>query len=190
MNRLKQCWPLLRQFILFGCFTFGGGWSIVAQMKKTYVDEQHIITDQDLLDLTSVGRSLPGTMISNTAMLFCYRQAGLLGGLSCLFGMIAAPFVTLTAVTYCYTALEGNPWMAAAMTGVRAAVVPIMLSALLGLYKSAFRFPPSVVVAVLSFSLYLFLGVSCVWLVIIGAILGLFICEYYERKEADRHGAA
>ena len=61
--------------------------------------------------------------------------------------------------------------LAAAMTGVRAAVVPIMLSALLGLYKSAFRFPPCVVVAVLSFSLYLFLGVSCVWLVIIGAIL-------------------
>ena len=190
MDRLKRCWPLLRQFILFGCFTFGGGWSIVAQMKKTYVDQQHVLTDQDLLDLTSVGRSLPGTMISNTAMLFGYRQAGFLGGLCCVFGMITAPFIVLAGVTYCYTALQGDPWMAAAMTGVRAAVVPIMVSALLGLYKSAYRFPPCVAVTALCFSLYLFFGFSCVWLVVIGAVLGLVMCEYYERKEADTHGAA
>ena len=190
MDRLKRCWPLLRQFLIYGCFTFGGGWSIVAQMKKTYVDEQQILTDQDLLDMTSLGRSLPGTMIANTAMLFGYRQAGFLGGLCCVFGMITAPFLVLSVVTLCYTAFRGNPWVAAAMVGVRSAVVPIMLSALLGLYKSAYRYPPCVAVSLLCFCLYLFFNFSCVWLVLIGAVLGLFMCEYYERKGADQHGAA
>lgn len=187
MKRLKQCWPLFRQFFIFGCFTFGGGWSIVAQMKKTYVEQQHILTDEDLLDMTSVGRSLPGIMIANTSMLFGYRQAGLPGGISCLFGMILPPFWVLTAVTYCYTALEGSHWVEAAMMGVRAAVVPIMISALLGLYKSAFRFPPCVVMSAVSLCLYLFLNVSCVWLVLLGAVFGLLLSEYYERKEGRSH---
>lgn len=187
MDRLKRCWPLFRQFFIFGCFTFGGGWSIVAQMKKTYVEQQHILTDEDLLDMTSVGRSLPGIMIANTSMLFGCRQAGIPGGLSCLLGMILPPFWVLAAVTCCYTALEGSPWVEAAMMGVRSAVVPIMLSALLGLYKSAFRFPPCVAMAALSFALYLFLNVSCVWLVLLGAGFGLLLCEYYERKGGGNH---
>ena len=49
----------------FGLFTFGGGWSIIAQMQKLYVEQEHTITSEELLDLTSVGRSLPGTMIGN-----------------------------------------------------------------------------------------------------------------------------
>ena len=69
-------------FLKFGCFTFGGGWSIIAQMQKLYVEQEHTITSEELLDLTSVGRSLPGTMIGNVAMLYGYRVAGIAGGMA------------------------------------------------------------------------------------------------------------
>lgn len=58
---------MFRQFLEFGLFTFGGGMSIVAQIQKTYVEEKHLLKNEDILDLTSVGRSLPGTMIGNVA---------------------------------------------------------------------------------------------------------------------------
>ena len=86
---------LYLQFLKFGCFTFGGGWSIVAQMKEIYVDREKILTPEELLDITSIGRSLPGTMIGNIAMFFGNRQAGFLGGLACVFGMITAPMIVL-----------------------------------------------------------------------------------------------
>ena len=91
MKRARQVLGLFFQFMKFGLFTFGGGWSIVAQMQKLYVEQEKVITSEELLDLTSVGRSLPGTMIGNVAMLYGYRVAGVAGGMACLFGMILPP---------------------------------------------------------------------------------------------------
>lgn len=42
-----------------GLFTFGGGWSIVAQMQKEYVDTRGWLTKEELLDIVAIGRSFP-----------------------------------------------------------------------------------------------------------------------------------
>ena len=179
---------LYLQFLKFGAFTFGGGWSIVAQMKELYVEHEHSLTDEELLDITSIGRSLPGTMIGNIAMFYGHRIAGFWGGVACMFGMITVPMIILLLITTFYTAFQSNVWVAAAMKGVRAAVAPVILSALMGMVKSAFKLPPCIVVGIGMFGLYYFLRVSPIMLVVIGAVLGLTICEFYERR--DRKNAA
>ena len=173
------------QFLKFGAFTFGGGWSIVAQMKEIYVNRDKVITDEELLDITSIGRSLPGTMIGNIAMFFGHRMAGFWGGIACMIGMITVPMIILILITSFYTAFQNNLWVASAMRGVRTAVAPVILSALMGMVKSAFKFPPCYVIAVAMFGLYFFLRMSPVWLVVIGAVLGLIMCEWYERRNQD-----
>lgn len=190
MGRIREILVLFFQFVKFGTFTFGGGWSIIAQMQKLYVEEKHVITSEELLDLTSVGRSLPGTMIGNVAVLYGYRAAGIAGALACVFGMVLPPMVILAVITLFYTAFQQNPWVASAMAGVRTAVVPIMLSAVVNMLKSAFRYPPCYAVAVLTLALYLFMNVNCVYLVLIGAVCGLVIAEIYERKGDAGHGAS
>lgn len=135
MRRWKDIAVLFVQFMKFGCFTFGGGWSIVAQMQQLYVEQRHTITNEELLDLTSVGRSLPGTMIGNVAMLYGCHAAGLAGGVACVLGMVLPPMAVLALLTYCYTAVRDNLWVMAAMTGVRASIVPIMAAAALNLVK-------------------------------------------------------
>lgn len=191
LSKLKQTLKLFGQFFIFGCFTFGGGWSIIAQMQKKYVEKEKSITSEELLDMTSVGRSLPGTMVGNVAMLYGYRVAGLPGGIACLLGMVIPPFIILSVVTYFYNIFRTNPYVISAMTGVRAAIVPVILSAALGLLKGAFKFPPCYVVAALTFALYLFFNVSCVLLIILGVVCGLAICEYYERRPGGNgHNAA
>ena len=109
MKRARQVLGLFFQFMKFGLFTFGGGWSIVAQMQKLYVEQEKVITSEELLDLTSVGRSLPGTMIGNVAMLYGYRVAGVAGGMACLFGMILPPLAALAAmyVGFCAFGVAG-----------------------------------------------------------------------------------
>ena len=179
MKRARQVLELFLQFMKFGLFTFGGGWSIIAQMQKLYVEQEHTITSEELLDLTSVGRSLPGTMIGNVAMLYGYRVAGIAGGMACLFGMILPPMAILAVITQFYTAFQSNLWVAAAM-----------ISAVIGMVGSAFRFPPCYAVMLLVIALYLFLNVNCVYLVVIGAVCGLLIAEFYERKGAKKHDGA
>ena len=189
----SQCSRALELFLYFfkiGFYTFGGGWSIVAQIQQEYVQKKGWITDEDLLDITSVGRSLPGTMIGNVAMLYGNHAAGLAGGVVCLVAMILPPFLILSVLTLCYTAVRDNYWVMAAMTGVRAAIVPIMASAALNLVKGAFRYPPCVAVAAVSFALYLIWDVNCVFLVLMGIAAGLVICEVYERRGGNGDGAA
>lgn len=173
---------LFWQFFKFGCFTFGGGWSIVAQMQQVYAREKKLMGEEEILDLAAVGKSVPGTMIGNVAMLFGYRMGGYLGGLACVLGMIIPPFLVLAAVTVFYGAIRGNPWVAAAMTGIRAAVAPIIFSAAVGMFQGAFSYPPCFVIAAAALVLYLGLGVSGVWLMLGGAVCGLALCEYYERR--------
>jgi chromate transporter len=110
-------------------FTFGGGWSIIAQMQQLYVERKKTITSEELLDLISVAKSVPGTMIANVGMLYGYRVHGLLGGLVCLVGMCLPPMLVMLVVSAFYSAFRDNYWVNAAMMGMPAAVVPIIASA-------------------------------------------------------------
>ena len=98
----SQCSRALELFLYFfkiGFYTFGGGWSIVAQIQQEYVQSKGWITDEDLLDITSVGRSLPGLMIGNVSYLFGYHVAGFPGALACLLGISLPSLIVLTVLT-------------------------------------------------------------------------------------------
>ena len=184
MEKKQSALSLFLQFLKFGCFTFGGGWSIVSQMQKIYVEERGCITNEELLDLTSVGRSLPGTMIGNIALLFGYGQAGFLGALACVLGMILPPMGILMVITLFYSAFRDSYWVAAAMTGIRTAVVPIILCAALPLMKSALVRRIGIVIALAALAAYL-LGVGCAELVVCGAVCGL-VLHAIERGRGKR----
>ena len=81
MEQIKRGLRLFAEFFKIGCFTFGGGWAIVAQMEQEYVNRQKLITKDELLELVAVGRSTPGIMITNISLLFGYHVAGPFGGI-------------------------------------------------------------------------------------------------------------
>ena len=45
MDRIKKGLSIFAFFFKIGCFTFGGGWAILAQMEQEFVDKRQIITD-------------------------------------------------------------------------------------------------------------------------------------------------
>lgn len=182
MKHVKKAGELLVQFLKFGCFTFGGGWSIVAQIQRVYVEEKQELSSEELLDLTTVGRSLPGVMIGNIAVLFGFRQAGVLGSLACLFGLALPPMAVLAVVTLFYTAFRHSYWVAAAMSGVRAAVVPIILSAALPMIRTVCKKPVWLPLTAVAAVLYLVFDVSVLWLVALGAVCGLLFTALNKGK--------
>ncbi len=190
MKKTKTLLTLLVEFMRFGVLTFGGGLSIVAQMQQLYVEKKQVMTAEDLLDMTSVAKSLPGTMIGNVAMFYGYRAAGLAGGLVCVFGMTVPPMLILIIISFFYNAFRTNYWVAAVMGGMQAAVVPIIASAALGMAKGSVKVPPCVAVAAVSLALYLLTDINAVFLILLGIAAGLILGEYYERREGKHHGSA
>lgn len=186
---MKKLTVLLLEFMRFGLFTFGGGWSIIAQMQQLYVEQKKILTSEELLDMISVAKSIPGIMIANVAMLFGYRTAKLIGGFVCVLGMCLPPMAVLIAISYFYAAFRDNYWVNAAMLGMQAAVVPIIANAARNLIRGSVKYPPCVLVVAVCVALYLFVEVNPVFLVLLGVFAGLLIGSHYERKEATRHGS-
>lgn len=179
-EKLKKIWEVFTYFFHISWFTFGGGWSIVAQMQKDYVEKKQELTDEELLDIVSVGRSLPGTMIGNVAYLFGYRQAGILGGVLSVVGMVLPPMIILSVLTYCYVLFKENIWVAKMLGGVRAAVVPIILSAAIKLCKGAFPEKICYALCIGGCVLNLVFGVNCVLVILLGVAAGLIIGKWKE----------
>lgn len=185
MKDWKRAAGLFLRFFSFGCFTFGGGWGIIAQMHREYVDKQRILTEQELLDTTSLGKSLPGVMISNTAFLFGYRVCGIPGGLACVFGVALPPIIILTVITIFYRQFRSNPYIVKMMNGVRAAVVPIILNALIRLCKGTYPYKSCVLITCAAFFLNFFFGVGCAVIVLLSATAGILICRMKGGRNED-----
>lgn len=182
-EKLKKIWEVFTYFFHISWFTFGGGWSIVAQMQKDYVEQKQELTDEELLDIVSVGRSLPGTMIGNVAYLFGYRQAGILGGVLSVVGMVLPPMIILSVLTYCYVLFKENIWVAKMLGGVRAAVVPIILSAAVKLCKGAFPEKICYALCIGGCVLNLVFGVNCVLVILLGVAAGLMMGKWKEAAQ-------
>ncbi len=179
-EKFKKIWEVFTYFFHISWFTFGGGWSIVAQMQKDYVEKKQELTDEELLDIVSVGRSLPGTMIGNVAYLFGYRQAGVLGGILSVVGMVLPPMIILSVLTYCYVLFKENIWVAKMLGGVRAAVVPIILSAAIKLCKGAFPEKICYALCIGGCVLNVVFGVNCVLVILLGVAAGLIMGKWKE----------
>lgn len=172
----------LRQMLEMGlvmakisCFTFGGGWSILAQMQKEFSEKRGWISEEELMDFASVGRSLPGIMILNNTTMFGYRLGGVLGAIIADIGLVVPPLVVICIVTGFYDAIKDNIWVAKAMVGVRAAVVPVILEATVKLGKKGLVDKIAWGIMLAALVLCLFTRVGNVAIVVLGAVAGLLI---------------
>lgn len=172
-----------------GLFTFGGGWSIVAQMKREFVEKRGWLTAEELLDIVAIGRSFPGIMVVNTSVILGYTLGGAGCAVLCGLGMAFPAFVVMCLVTSCYTAVRDNVWVARAMVGVRAAVVPIILSASVNLWKTAIRDKTGLVIAFLAFLLPV-LGVSNILVIFLGGGAGLVLQTLRAARAQKREGGS
>ena len=176
-SKLRRILFVFGYFARIGAFTFGGGWSIIAQMQRDFVEERHWMTEEDLVDMTSIGRSLPGVMIGNVSFMFGYRMAGVAGGVAAVFGLNASPFVVLMILTNIYEQFCSNLYVAKALGGIRAAVLPIIGSAALRLRKSSLKDAGGWLIMLATFLIGTFTGFSRVLTVVCGALAGLIVME-------------
>lgn len=160
-------------FFRIGCFTFGGGWAIVAQMEEEFVNRREMITKDELLEMVAVGKSVPGIMITNIGYLFGYHAAGLAGGTAAVFGITSPAVLILSVVTLFYNSFKSNYWVHAALTGIRAAVIPIIGASALSLSKEALRTKSAAAICAAALAVCLLTDISNIMMVLTAVAAGL-----------------
>ena len=159
----KKKGRLFRLLVIFfimakiGCFTFGGGWSIIGQMQNEFVEKRKWMTEEQIVDFLSLAKSFPGVMIINMSVLCGYMMEGPMGALAAAFGL-SAPAI-----------------LAKVLNGVRCVVIPIILNASWKLKSKSLVSRISYVLFAVSFLICAFTNVSKPLVIVLGALLGLVI---------------
>ncbi len=176
-DKFKKSIELFLFFFKIGCFTFGGGWSILAQMDYEFIQKKHIITKEELLDITSVGRSMPGIMITNISIIFGYRVAGIIGAIAATLGIAFPSIIILTVVTYIYALIKDNIYIKYILSGIRSAVVPIIAASVISMWKAAIKDKLCFIVCLSALVLSLFSGLGNIQIVLLGILVALIMSE-------------
>lgn len=168
-----------------GCFTFGGGWSIIVQIQHEFVDRRGWMTEEQIIDFMSVAKSFPGIMIVNMSVLCGYAMGGVAGALAAAFGLTAPAIVAIGLVTYFYSSLKANPYVEKVLNGVRCVVIPIILQAAWKLKGKSLVNVISYIFLAVSFLVCAFTDISKPIVIVAGAVLGLMVC-----RGGNENGAA
>lgn len=126
MNRDKKFyWDLFSATFQLSMFTLGGGFVIVPLMRKKFMEEKHWIDEDEMMDLTAIAQSAPGSMAVNASILVGYRLAGIMGVFVTVLGTVLPPLIILTIISMFYAAFKSNTYVAMAMKGMQRASPPL-----------------------------------------------------------------
>lgn len=172
---------LLKLFFIFakiGLFTLGGGYAMLPLMEKELVGPY--LSKEDFLDITAVAQSAPGIMAINVAILTGQRLCGIKGAAMAACGAAAPSFIIILLIALLFRQFAENSLVRRIFTGVRPAVVALILVPVFTLAKSAgvtFRTVWICVAAALAVWL---LKISPVYIVLLAVLCGLL----FSKKES------
>lgn len=174
-SRMKHLWEIFWIMAKIGCFTFGGGWSIVGQMQSEFVERRGWLNEEQIVDYLSIAKSFPGVMIINMSVMCGYAMEGVAGAAAAAFGLSAPALVAIGIVTYFYSSLKSNAYVEKVLSGVRCVVIPIILHAAWRLKKQSMTSEVSWILLIISFVVCAFTSFSKPLVVMAGAVCGLLI---------------
>jgi chromate transporter len=127
-------WDIFREFLKIGATSFGG---VVPYLRAALVSERHWIDDKEFVEMLSISQSLPGLNATNMAILVGERLRGMMGSIAAILGICLPGGVLMYAVGIFYHQHGDHVWITAALKGVAAAAVGLILSTVVQLSKKS-----------------------------------------------------
>ncbi|MCR2043787.1 chromate transporter [Anaerosalibacter massiliensis] len=122
IKKLKLYFSLFRITFYISAFTFGGGYIVIPMMRKYFVNDLKLISEQELLDMAAIAQSTPGAIAVNIAVLVGYHISGITGAIISCIGTILPPLLILSIISFFYKAFRDNRIISAILKGMEAGV--------------------------------------------------------------------
>lgn len=176
---MKKLAELFAMFFKIGLFTFGGGYAMLPLLKAEIVNKRRWATDEELLDIYSIGQCTPGIISINVATFMGYRQKGVSGGIAATLGMILPSLLIITLIAAVLEQFMYNRYVAYAFGGIRICVTALIAEVIFDLWKKGINNYIGAAIFLASLLLLLFLNLSAVWVVIMAGTAGLLLRERF-----------
>lgn len=179
-----------RVFARIGCLSFGGPAGQVALMHRELVEERAWLAEEDFLGALNFCHLLPGPEAQQLATYIGWKLHGTRGGLVAGLLFILPGALVMLGLSTLYAYAARLDWFAALFTGIKAAVLAIVLQALLRIAGRALDTPFKRGLALLAFAA---LGLFALPfpLVVLGAgVLGVVVAGWRPEWLALKAGKA
>lgn len=133
MIYLKLFW----MFFKIGAFTFGGGYAMLPLIQDA-VKKNELMSSAELINFVAVSESTPGPLAVNLATYVGVETAGLFGALAATLGIVTPSFVIILILAKSYEKFKNSHIVIGLMTGLKAAVLGLILSAVVSVGQAVF----------------------------------------------------
>ena len=142
-------------------------------VEITKVDPDGLFSSADTAETYVIAQSIPGVIIVNFAVLSGLRLAGKRGACIAAGAVILPAFFIILALAILFRGRWDHRWVAAALNGLRPAVVAVVAGAALRLGRAHLRRVWLWLAAALAAGLMFFKLIGPVPLILLGATVGL-----------------
>ncbi|CAM4215467.1 chromate transporter [Paenibacillus endophyticus] len=172
ISRLAQ---LFFAFFKIAPASFGGGYAMMPLIEREIVVKRQWFTEVEMADMLSMAGIAPGGVAVNAAALIGYRKAGITGAVAAIAGLTLPTFLIVISISYAYFYLRNEPKVEAALRGIHAAVIAMILMAAYRMAKiSVFDISTACVMAAALFAMLL-LHKNPLFVILFGLVIGLVI---------------
>ena len=165
--------------------TFGGGFVVVTFMRRRFAEELRWLTEEEVLDMTALAQSCPGSIAVNAAIQVGQHVAGIPGVFAAVLGTILPPMLLLSLLSLCYDAFRTNTCIALMLRGMRAGVAAVILDTALSLGIGVVKEKDALHTAVMlmAFAAVLLMNVSAI-AILLGALAVGIASSLLKRRSA------
>ena len=122
------------EFLIIGATSFGG---VIPYLRGSLVTKRGWINDKEFVEMLSISQSLPGLNATNMAILVGEKLHGAIGSLAAIIGICLPGAVLMYIVGIFYHIHGDHIWITAALKGVAAAAVGLILSTVVSMSKKS-----------------------------------------------------
>lgn len=170
---------LYLSFLKIGLFTIGGGYAMIPLMEREIIINHGWLTAADFLDIVAIAEVTPGPLAINAATFIGYRLAGPGGALIATAGVITPSLATLLLLGNFFMRVILDPRAESFLQGLRPALIALITAAVVTLGRAALIDLTSALVAAgVLFIAVLWRKLNPLYLIALGALLGLILYPY------------
>jgi len=176
-NRLQMLLQLFWVFLRIGPATFGGGYAMIPLIEREVMTKRQWVQEEDMSDLLAVAGSAPGGVGVNAAALIGYRKAGIGGAVAAIAGMTMPAFMLVLLVSLLYTQFAEYQKVAAAMKGVKGAVIALIGIAAYRMVKSSVFDVATIAISVVALAVLLITNIHPLFAIAAGLASGMLLIK-------------
>jgi chromate transporter len=170
-------------FLRIGAGAFGGGMAALPVFEAELATRRRWLSPYDVAEAYAISQSVPGVIIVNFAVLTGLRFGGKRGALVAAIAVALPAYFIILALAALFAGRWENRWVAAALSGLRPAVVAVVAGAALRLGRGQLRSPLAWLAAAAGAALLFANILPPIPLILLGAGAGLAL-HVVRRKKA------